>query len=185
MGTTLGGSWQYILDVWLAENGMTEADIQLINSGSETATGIRTGELDAAVQNAATSNTLIQEGSAVLVTNESSVSQADMIVLADAFAEQYPEFTEQFMLAMDATAKWINENPDEFIKFYAECTGTDEDIVRETHDLYLFEVAITEADIECADEQLAFVKDQGNLADDSITVDDLFDLSLLEKAGLQ
>lgn len=185
VGTTLGGAWQYILDVWLDENGLAESDIELINSGSETATAIRTNEIDAAVYNAATCKTLIDEGSAVLVTNDSAVTQPDMIVLSDEFAEKYPELSVQFVLALDATAKWINENREDFVNFYAEHTGMDATIVDDTHDLYEFDVKIEDSDVTAAANQLEFVKKQGTLADDTITVDDLFNLSLLEKANLQ
>lgn len=184
VGTYIGGTWHYALGVYLDSVGLSIDDVELLNTTSETATGIRSGELDACVLRPATGQQLEDEGSGTLIAIDCGVPTFSAICGATDFTSKYPEITQAVIKIIDETLKYADENQDDYFVFYEEKTGADTTTLRETWDLSEHGARLpSERDIATAEDMIKWMGENGLITNDTITAEDLFDLSFAEAAG--
>lgn len=184
VGTYIGGTWHYATGVYLDSVGLSIDEIDLLNTTSETATGIRSGELDAGVLSPATAKELEDEGSGTIIALDCGVPTFQAICGATDFTSQYPEVTQAVIKIIDETLKYSDENLDDYLAFYEEKTGADTTTLRETWDIKEYGVRLpSERDIETADDMIKWMRDIELISNDTITAENLFDLSFAEAAG--
>lgn len=185
VGVVFGTSLHYLLLSYLEAEGLSENDVELINS-SDISTLLLSGELDACLTTVSQAVALEAEG-AYTICDESDygITQEGVIAARTEFVEQYPELTAKFLYAIHLADEWIRENRDEACQIAAERAQYGLAYEEAQYDSNNIEVALNDADITALSEILQFLKDQELIADNSITVDDVVDLTYLRLAGLQ
>lgn len=128
VGTYIGGTWHYATGLYLKSVGLTLDDIELLNTTSETATGIRSGELDAGVLSPATAQQLKDEGSGTVIAincgdpSSEAMCGAEAICGATEFTSKYPEITQAVLKIVDESLHHADENPEDYLAFFEEKT---------------------------------------------------------------
>lgn len=186
LGTYIGGLYHYIAMQFIAKANLTNDDVSIINTATETVTSIRAGEIDAAVLGSVAAQELIDEGTAKLVSNDPGVFTPGLLVGSEEFAEKYPEITEKFIEAFVATVKYVDGHKEDYLKYVSEITGTSTESIDRTWDeLDRTDFTFTEEDYNSFDELIAFMRENELLVADNLTVDDLFDLTYARAAGIE
>lgn len=129
VGTFVGGTWQYYLNVYLESVGLTQEDVELFNTAAETATAIRSGEIDAAVIGLSTAYILEDEGSAYIVSNEPGTDTANVITARDKFVEEHPEEAKLIVEVYEKAVNAVAEDVESYAKFIANKQELDEEII--------------------------------------------------------
>lgn len=127
----LGRADQKCLDLYLADAGLTENDVQLVNltSQDEILAAFQKHEIDAATSSGLAY--LQDDGvTKVLTTFEEHPNYA-YIEFQSEFIKKYPEITERFLSALNKANKWYYENVDEGNKIVADFLGIElEDAIK-------------------------------------------------------
>lgn len=185
IGTTIGGTWYYVLLSWLEQAGLSENDVQILNlNAAEQATSITTGEIDAGVIGLVAGEGLIQSGDAVLVTRDAGFPASNVLIVRDEFAAEYPEYVAKMLEAIAKTDEWAIANPDAFIAFAAETTGQEEAVWQTAYELWNFRVDLDEELTQAISDNIDFSIEKNLLANPDITLEDVLDVTYLEAAGL-
>lgn len=185
VGSFLGTSFHYYLGQYLEDGGLTIDDVEIVNTASESATAIRNGEVSAAILNTGVAYSLVEEGSARILSDKLSVKSPSLLMLAsDSFTEKYPEYTSILIQAVDATLAKIDEDRDAFWAFYEDYMDGDITDIKNTWDFHERKVTkVDEAARNDLDQLLQWLG-ANDLADISeATVDDIYDNTFAEKAG--
>ncbi len=186
LGTYIGGLYHYIAMQFISKAGLSSDEVSIINTSTETATSLRAGEIDAAVIGSVAAQELIDEGTAKLISNDPGVVTPGLLVGSEAFAEKYPEITEKFIEAFIATVTYVNENKEDYLQYVSDITGTSTESIEKTWDeTDRTDFTFTDEDYESFDELLVFMRDNELLTNDSLTTEDLFDLTYAKEAGIE
>ena len=181
VGTFIGGSWHYILAVYLEGVGLTLDDIELLNTTSETATGIRTGELDAGVMAPETAQELVDDGSGKIIAEKCGEPILYTISAREDFINKYPELTEDYLRAVKGIYEYIDTHLDEYYDFYEEKTGADSASSQKVYALTEHTArSFTEKELEAQQNLADWMKEQG-FVDSSFNLEDVYDFSFIEK----
>lgn len=185
IGVTFGTSMHYLLLSYLEAEGLSEDDVELVNS-SDVNTLLLSGDIDACLILSSSLGSLEAEGAyAICDESDYGITQESVIAGRTEFMEQYPELTAKLLYALHLADEWIQENRDETCQIAAERSQYDIAFEEIFYDDNNIEVNLNESDITALSEILQFLKDQELIADNSITVDDVVDLTYLRLAGLQ
>lgn len=185
IGTTIGGTWYYVLLSWLEDAGLSESDVNILNlNAAEQATAITTGEIDAGVIGLVAGEGLIQSGDAVLVTRDAGFPASNVLIVRDEFAEEYPEYVVKMLEAINETDEWAIANSEEFISFAAEVSGQEKEVWETAYGLLNFRVDLDDELTQAISDNLDFSIEYNLLANPDITLEDVLDVSYLENAGL-
>jgi sulfonate transport system substrate-binding protein len=180
IGTYVGGTWQYYLNVYLASVGLTEDDVELFNTAAETATAIREGEVDAAVIGLSTAYILEDEGSAYIVSNEPGVDSPNVITVRDGFAEEYPEITKAVAELYQKGVDAIADDVESYARFVADKQELDEDIVVKAFVQNEYKAVLEDTDVDNLEKLYDYMVTNELVSDDGKGFDSLFDLTLIE-----
>lgn len=186
VATSIGTSAHYALLRYLETAGLTVDDIEFVNA-ADTSTLLRTGEIDAICSHVTIAPTLVNEGTARILTDGSAekINTFGMIAGKTEFIEKYPDITARILKVVNEGFAWAAENPDEANQIVADFGQADVQIVKGLHDVISLDVHITEENITSLDDILSFLKEQNALANTDLKIEDAVDLSYLEAAGLQ
>ena len=180
IGTAVGGQYHYLLLKYLEQAGLTEDDVEIINSTDDTVNLIHAKEVDAAAWSIVPVQELIDEGAAYLVSDDPKDMIAGFIVADDTFTSEHPEETTKLLKAMDRTIEKIKSNPEEYIAFVADKTQKDEKLIKVFFDTQNFETAITDNDKQGVQNVIDFMVTQGLIEENAVSVDEIFDLQYLD-----
>lgn len=185
VGVAFGTSNHYLTIAYLHGVGLSEKDVEIVQT-TDVLTLLISGEIDAAIVLQGQSKTIEAEG-AIRLCDESdfSITQESVLAVRTEFAEQYPELTAKFLLALQKADDWIAENRDETCRIASERSQFDVVVEEGFYDNNNVEVNLQDSDIESLEGILQFLKDYELLADNSIIIDDIVDLQYLELAGLR
>ncbi len=148
VGTYVGGTWQYYLSLYLESVGLSEDDVELFNTASETATAIRSGEVDAAVIGLSTAYILEDEGSANIIADDGTgVDAPSAITARDEFVEENPEATKIVTEIYKKTLEAINEDIDSYSEYTAEKQGLDSEFIIKANRDIEYKYELDEEDI--------------------------------------
>lgn len=178
VGTYVGGTWQYYLSKYLEKAGLTEEDVNLFNTAAETATAIRSGEIDAAVIGLSTAYILEEEGSAHIVSNEPGTDSANAITVRDRFVEEHPEEAKLIAEIYRRTVEKIAENPDEWSELVAEKQEVDAETVKKANRLNTYAFELSDEDIRNLSELYDFMVEKELVVDNGAEFDGLFNRDL-------
>lgn len=181
IGTYVGGSWYLATSKYLENVGLTLDDVEILNTAAETATGIRTGELDAGVMSIITAKQLESEGSGKIIADDCGLPEYNIVVGRKAFVDQYPEIAQAFLKAEDEILKYVLENLEDYYAFYEKQTGTSAETLRKTYTLYDYGVRTFGAEEKTVMASIVqWMKDTGLLVNTSFNPEDLYSLSAVE-----
>jgi ABC-type nitrate/sulfonate/bicarbonate transport system substrate-binding protein len=185
IGVVYGTSLHYLTYKYLEAAGLSEDDVEIVQT-TDIATLLLSGDIDAGVTTAMQGARLESEEATYLCDESTyNIRQESTLCVRTEFSEQYPELTAKFLKAIDAADTWINENPDEAAEIaanYAQYDVSVEQLYQKGNNI---EVTYDETDIEVLTDIIKFLSENGMLADNSITLEDVLDLQYLELAGLR
>ena len=185
VGTTIGGSYHYSTYLYLESAGLTFDDIELYNTSTETTASLRAGELDAGVIGLANATTLETEGSGTIVADSTGELSYVLLCAGADFIEEHAELAQLVVLAYDAVLRYRDENLDDYLAYYEEKTGSDSTSTASTwdHNDHWANVPGPQQ-LASASRLLAWMQDN-DYAEAGLTVDDVFDTTVAEAAGLE
>lgn len=129
VGTYVGTVTHFAVAKYLEAAGLSVNDVNLLNVAAETTTSLRNGDIDVAVLDNIVAHQLEAEGT-VKILSDDQVPIYNYVVGREEFAAKYPEITVRVLQLINETWAYATEHQDEYIKFYAERSGTEEDIIR-------------------------------------------------------
>lgn len=161
IGTTLGGGNHFFLVQTLADAGISEDDVTLINlTNADLIPAIEGNEVDAITASYVTAKPMEAEGYKILVEDGESMSP---VIVRGNFAKENPELTARYIKVLGKTAQYIAENPEDASRIISEGSGLDYDsvydIVQNTNFEELAETVSTDA-ITRENELINFLVDQ-------------------------
>lgn len=184
-GTFIGGALHYYAGLYLASAGLTLDDVQLINTQAETATGIRSGELDAGILATAAAQQLENEGSGTILADKCGTITFASVCGSEKFTEEYPEYTEILLKVVKDTLEYADANQEDYFSYFEERTGMDSTTTRDTWEYSEHTAKVPDEEVlKASEDLLKWMQDNGLLENTEVTIDELFDLSYAENAGL-
>ena len=185
VGTLIGGGYQYNTYQFLSQAGLTTDDVELINTGAETAASVQNGEVEAGVYAILNGRKAQAAGEAIVISEDTGGPDFAVVTGSQAFIESYPQLAALVLQAFSKTVAYQVEHYDEYTEYYVQKSGSEASDLDEIWDLLLHEVNLPgDLEYDGAEGMLNWLKDTEQLTNDSFTVDDLFDLSVAEAAGL-
>ncbi|HJC46865.1 MAG TPA: NrtA/SsuA/CpmA family ABC transporter substrate-binding protein [Candidatus Lachnoclostridium pullistercoris] len=189
IAVSVGTSAHYLLLTYLESMGLSENDIELVNT-NDVVTLLASGEVQGAADQLAKFTSLIDAGEVHVLADgtASETCQISAFVGRDEFCEQYPEITAKVLRAVQRVDDWMaesEENQKEAFAKLAEITQREEEWFSTMYGGSNFGADLTEQDLRVLEEVLQFMKDNDLLSNPDITMDDILDLSYLELAGLR
>ena len=189
IAVSVGTSAHYLLLTYLESMGLSEQDIELVNT-NDTVTLLSSGEVQGAADQLAKFNSLIDAGEVHVLADgtASGTCQISAFVGRNDFCEQYPEITAKILRAVQRVDEWMaesEENQQEAFSTLAEITQRAETWFSTMYSGSNFGADLTDQDLRVLEEVLQFMKDNELLSNPDITMDDVLDLSYLELAGLR
>jgi sulfonate transport system substrate-binding protein len=186
VGTILGGGLHYYTGRLLETAGLTYDDVELINGGNETPASLRAGELDAGVISLSSAQELIDEGTVVLLADRIDGYMGFWgVCVSDDILENRPDLGATLVKGYDSLGRYINENKEDYLAYLNELTGVETDSILATWDNTEYGVYSMEDEelYSNAAELLSWMQDQDMITDTSLTLEDITDFSVAEKAG--
>lgn len=129
IGTYIGTVTHYAVAKYLEYGGLTVNDVNLLSVGTETATSLRSGDIDAGVLGLLDAQQLQQEGTADIVASE-TVQIYNYVIGNEEFVEKYPEITVRVLQLINDTWDYALEHQDEYIEYFAGVSGINEEYLR-------------------------------------------------------
>lgn len=128
VGTYVGTVTHYAIAKYLEEGGLTVDDVNLLNIGSEAETTLRNGDIDGTVLGTIVAHQIESEGTGTILATD-QVPIYNYVVGREAFYTKYPEITKRVLKLINETWDYALAHKEEYIKFYAERSGTDVAVV--------------------------------------------------------
>lgn len=189
VAVSVGTSAHYLLLTYLKSLGLTENDIELVNT-NDTVTLLTSGEVDGAADQLAKFGALIGSGEAHVLADgtASQTCQISAFVGRVEFCEKYPEIAAKVLRAVQRVDDWMAESEanqkEAFVKL-AQITQREESWFSTMYGGSNFGIDLTEQNLRVLDEVLAFMKTNELLSNSDITMDDILELKYLELAGFR
>jgi sulfonate transport system substrate-binding protein len=181
VGTVIGGGYHYYTGVYLAEAGLSINDIDLINTGAETATSIKSGEIDAGVVDPSVARQLVNDGDGKIIKEKYDEQPMGVVCGSSSFVEKYPELTKVLLESVQETYDSISEDRDSFFKYIADVTGSDTTSLEETWDLRDYKISdFSDKDLSSMDDLFNWMKDNELVSNDEITSSELYNLDVIK-----
>ena len=187
VAVSVGTSAHYLLLTYLHSLGLSEDDIELVNT-NDTVTLLASGEVQGAADQLAKFSSMIDAGD-VHVLADGAVSETCQIsafVGRTEFCEKYPEITAKVLKVVQRVDDWMAESEDNQKKAFttlAEITQREETWFSTMYSGSNFGINLTEQDLRVLGEVLEFMKSNDLLSNPDITMDDILELKYLEMSG--
>jgi len=187
IAVSVGTSAHYLLLTYLEALGLTENDIELVNT-NDTVTLLATGEVQGAADQLAKFNDMLaaEEVHVLADGTESETCQISAFVGRNEFCEKYPEITAKILQVVQRVDDWMaesEENQKTAFATLAEITQREETWFSTMYGGSNFGINLTEQDLRVLGEVLEFMKANDLLSNPDITIDDVLELNYLELAG--
>lgn len=162
-----------LLAAYLAEAGMTEADVEFVSMGIPDAqAALAGGTVDCALLAGAVAYNMEKDGYSIVTTGKGLVDATIVMATSNKFYEENPLLVKTFMEAQNKVQEYMNENPDEILDITAKATDLSIDAVKEMYPMYDFNMEITDSDIESMKKTEQFMKENGMIEND-VNIEDL------------
>lgn len=185
VGTLIGGGYQYNTYQFLTQAGLTTDDVELINTGAETAASVQNGEVDAGVYAILNGRKAQAAGEAIVISEDTGGPDFAVITGSEAFVASYPDLAALVLQAFAQTVAYQVEHYDEYTEYYVGKSGSEASDLDEIWDLLLHEVNLPgQLEYDGAQGMLDWLIDTDQLTNADFTTDELFDLSVAQAAGL-
>lgn len=187
VAVSVGTSAHYLLLTYLQSLGLTEDDIELVNT-NDTVTLLASGEVEGAADQLAKFNSMLDAGDVHVLADgtASGTCQISAFVGRTEFCEQYPEITAKILKVVQRVDDWMAESEDnqkEAFTTLAGITQREETWFSTMYGGSNFGINLTEQDLKVLTEVLDFMKANDLLSNPEIEMDDVLDLTYLELAG--
>lgn len=187
IAVSVGTSAHYLMLSYLHALGLSETDIELVNT-SDTVTLLASGEVDGAADQLAKFNDMLESGEVYVFADgtASETCQISAFVGRTEFCEQYPEITAKVLRAVQRVDEWMaqsEENQQTAFATLSEITQREVDWFSTMYAGSNFGIDLTDQDLRVLGEVLDFMKENDLLSNPDITMDDVLDLRYLELAG--
>ncbi|MBQ6427056.1 MAG: NrtA/SsuA/CpmA family ABC transporter substrate-binding protein [Anaerolineaceae bacterium] len=187
IAVSVGTSAHYLLLTYLESMGLTENDIELVNT-NDTVTLLASGEVDGAADQLAKFNDMLAAGDVYVIADgtASNTCQISAFVARDEFCEQYPEIAAKVLRAVQRVDDWMaesEENQQLAFETLAEITQREVTWFSTMYGGSNFGANLTEQDLRVLGEVLDFMKANDILSNPDMEMDDILDLTYLQIAG--
>lgn len=187
VAVSVGTSAHYLLLTYLNSMGLSEDDIELVNT-NDTVTLLASGEVQGAADQLAKFNSMIEAGEVHVLADgtASSTCQISAFVGRTEFCEKYPEITAKILRVVQRVDDWMaesEENQQEAFTTLSGITQREENWFATMYGGSNFGINLTEQDLKVLGEVLEFMKDNDLLSNPDVTMDDILELRYLEIAG--
>jgi len=179
VGTVIGGGYHYYLGAYLSDAGLDISDVDVLNTGSETATSLKAREIDAGSLDVSVARQLENEGEIKIIKEDFIEQPMGLIVASEKFVTENPEVAKKILQIIQETYESIDADRDAFFKYIADVTGSDTTALEETWDLREYRVHAFD-DVDFAEEESLYNWMNANdlLANPDNTYDELFLLDI-------
>lgn len=187
IAVSVGTSAHYLLLTYLESLGLTENDIELVNT-NDTVTLLASGEVQGAADQLAKFNSMIEAGDVHVLADgtASGTCQISAFLGRTEFCEKYPEITAKVLRTVQRVDDWMAEseaNQKEAFTTLAGITQREESWFSTMYGGSNFGINLTEQDLRVLGEVLEFMKANDLLSNPDIELDDILELKYLEIAG--
>ena len=185
LGYTVGTTLHNLTIKVLAEAGLSEGDVELMNMQvGDIVTSLKSGDLDGGfiwepmitTLTAAGGFSVLRDGTGLLLEYCGMIADND-------FLQQNASLAVRFVNAMETSRKWIGENVDEAVSIIAEVSGNSDAGVRALLEKSDISTGINDADLKGIDDTAGFLKDN-DMIPDTIPAEKVVDLDILKQAGV-
>lgn len=188
IGVPLGSNLQPLIDPILADGGLTQNDVEILNlSHSDIVTSMGNGDIDAAITCEPyinQSNEAAENGVTLLAKSTDYYKTIDPILVRNEFAADNTEYISRILSVFEKTAVWKDKNVNEAISRVAAATQTDEESVRLTFETQDIHPTLAEDDIQAWIDAAKRCYEQ-ELITKNLDIAPYIDTGYLENAGLQ
>jgi aliphatic sulfonates family ABC transporter substrate-binding protein len=188
IGVPLGSNLQPLIDPILADGGLTQSDVEILNlSHADIVTSIGNGDIDAAITcepYISQADKAAENGVTLLAKSTDYYRTINPILARNEFAEANADYVSRILSVFEKTATWKDENVDEAISRAAAATEMEEESVRLTFETQDIHPALSQEDIQAWVDASDRCYEQG-LITAELDVSQFIDTSYLEAAGLQ
>lgn len=131
IAATIGTDMHTFLLRALADHGLTEEDVEVINlAPGDGATAILTGEVDAWAGLDPHMARLEKEADARLLFRNVDYNTFGTVSVRQAFAKQYPKHVTKVIDVYEKARQWVIENPEETAEILAKAAQIDPDVAK-------------------------------------------------------
>lgn len=189
IAVAVGTSSHYLLLTYLESMGLTENDIELVNT-NDVVTLLTSGEVQGATEQYARFKDLIEAGEVHVLADgtASGTCQISAFVGRTEFCEKYPEITAKILQVIQKVDDWVaesEENQKEAFAKLTEITQREEVWFATMYGGSNYGANLTEQNLRVLEDVLKFMKDNDLLSNPDITMDDVLELKYLELAGFR
>lgn len=187
VAVSVGTSAHYLLLTYLQSLGLTEDDIELVNT-NDTVTLLASGEVQGAADQLAKFNSMLDAGDVHVLADgtASGTCQISAFVGRTEFCEKYPEVTAKILKTVQRVDDWMaesEENQKQAFKMLSDITQREETWFSTMYGGSNFGINLTEQDEKVLNGVLDFMKKNDLLSNPDLSMDDVLDLTYLEVAG--
>jgi NitT/TauT family transport system substrate-binding protein len=142
IGVTLGTSGEMIVINMLAEAGLSQDDVRLVNVNPEEVQDRLGVDIQAGYTwEPYTSQALNAGNNLLFISSQGSSYLPDMIVFRKEVADQRPQDIQSFISAWSEALEWRKQNPDETYQIISRVTGYPIEDITSNEELNLFSVS--------------------------------------------
>lgn len=185
IATGIGTGYHKCLDLYLADYGLTEEDVELVNldGTDEVLAAFQSGEIDAAATSISYIKYQAEEaGLAHLLSDFSDHPNYAYLVMTGDFLSEHEEVAVKFLEALLRANEWYNDNKDEAYEMLAEQLEITVDEVSITNDDVIEEMKLDEDDIENFQVTYDFMLTNDLLPATTDDLSALYDVSYINQA---
>ena len=185
VGTSLGTTGHYVLHVLLSDQGLTEADVELVPlKATEQAAALADGRVDAVASFAPYTTQCrraLGDQAQSFATGLRYAGYASLVVAPD-FTSRRPAATLRLLRAIQRAIHWMRLHPQESLLIGAQGSGIDPDVLHESWDSIRPNLGLDQGFVVLLQAQARWAIDQG-LAPGAVTPDylDFIDASVLAR----
>lgn len=185
LGYTAGTTLQSLAQKILAEAGLTENDVELVNMQvNDIVTALQSGDVDGGFIWEPMITTLVGKGGFTILRDGTGLLLEYNGILGEgSFISGHPDIASHFVTAMKTSSDWIAQNQDEAISIVAEVSGNSEEGVKALFDKSSFDVTITDDDLKSIDDTAQFLKDSDAVST-LVPAQDVVNLDPQKQAGV-
>ena len=169
----------------LKQAGLTTQDVQVANiSAEDSLNSLLNGSVDATVLRADQLEPAQAAGAVAIADNSQTGLIVNGLIATEDFISQHGDIAARLVKVLYKTVKWIDENEDETLKIFIEKTKLSEKAAKTSFESRQRAISVQDAILKAPIERtIGFSLDQ-KLISKKITVDDVVDTSVFEKAGV-
>lgn len=187
VAVSVGTSAHYLLLTYLESMGLTENDIELVNT-NDTVTLLASGEVQGAADQLAKFNSMLETGEVHVLADgtASHTCQISAFVGRTEFCEAYPEITAKVLRAVQRVDDWMAESEENQQTAFTTLSGITQREETWFSTMYggsNFGANLTDQNVRVLTEVLQYMKDNDLLSNPDLEMDDVMDLTYLQIAG--